>query len=66
MTNQAHTITLTLDEQGQLVAKVEGIKGPACTDVTKWLQKLGEVTHDENTAEYHEAAVGVGQTAKVW
>lgn len=54
----AHTILISFDpaHPGQMATTVSGIPGPACTDVTKWLNSLGEVITDLHTGEYYEEA----------
>lgn len=51
-----HKITLTLEEDGTLTAKVTGINGPGCQGVTDWLAELGEVVEHKNTSDYYRMA----------
>jgi len=48
-----HRIILTLQPDGTMKAKVEGITGPGCQGVTDWLHDLGEVVEDRKTAEFY-------------
>jgi hypothetical protein len=32
---------------------VEGVAGPACHDLTKWLRNLGDVVTDLNTGDFY-------------
>ena len=48
-----HTIVLETDDDGNLIATVEGIAGPACGDASKWLNDLGRVIEDRHTADYY-------------
>jgi len=51
----ASTVKIRIKPGGKLEVKVEGIKGPTCTDVTKTLQKaLGDITSDKKTNEFFE------------
>lgn len=51
--SRPHSITLKLEEDGTLSAKVTGIQGPGCQGVTEWLAELGEVVEDKPTAEFY-------------
>ena len=48
-----HRIILTLQDDGTMAAKVEGIAGPGCAGATHWLHALGKVVADRNTAEFY-------------
>lgn len=49
------TINITIKKDGTLDYKVEGVKGGACKDVTKFIDKLGSaVLSSEKTGEYCE------------
>ncbi len=52
--SELQTIDVKIDEQGNIEATVEGMAGPACADVSKFLDELGQVTEDQNTAEYYQ------------
>lgn len=54
--SELQTIEVKIDEQGSVEATVQGIQGPACADVSKFLDGLGLVTEDLNTAEYYQQA----------
>lgn len=47
-----HTIEVTIDEKGNVTGTVKGVAGRACEGLSAWLDKLGEVTVDEHTADY--------------
>lgn len=51
-----HKIAIEIDEEGNIAARVDGVKGPACSDISKILDDLGEVVRDEKTPEYYQAA----------
>ncbi len=50
-------ITVTIDEQGNITARVEGVAGPACKDVSAFLKEMGEVTVDEETSDFYKQPV---------
>jgi len=58
---QAHTIRVEIDEDGNVAARVEGIQGPACGDISKFLDDLGTVTRDEATGEMYQEAADIQQ-----
>lgn len=49
-----HKVIIKIGPGGKLVSEVKGIHGPACTQLTAWLENLGRVTHSEDTPEMHE------------
>lgn len=57
-----HTIKLTLQKDGTLTAKVEGINGPGCQGVTDWLEQLGEIVERSPTAEFYSTATTATKT----
>jgi hypothetical protein len=52
--NNPHTITVKFKPDGSFTAKVTGIQGPGCEEVSAWLDQLGEVTADVKTADYYQ------------
>lgn len=50
-----HTIKITFDpaHPGRMTTLVEGVAGPACHDLTKWLRNLGDVVTDLNTGDFY-------------
>ncbi len=54
--SQPHEILIGIDDDGNIHATVVGIDGPGCADASAWLDELGEVLKDENTAEYYASA----------
>ncbi len=62
---QAHSIRVEIDEAGNVAAVVEGVSGPACSDISKFMDTLGVVTRDEPTPEFFQAAVET-DTLKAW
>jgi hypothetical protein len=50
-----HTITLIIDNKGGLKISVDGLKGTACKDATKTLERaLGTVKDDQKTSEFYQ------------
>jgi len=60
----SYHIKYTISPDGRQTAiKIEGIKGPACHDVTKQLEsKFGKCTQRKDTAEFGEQAEGQIET----
>ena len=53
---QSFTIEITIDEEGQTTGEVKGIQGPSCSDISKFLDELGEVVEDRPTPDYYRQA----------
>ena len=48
-------ITVRIGPDGKVDLSVDGVKGPGCADLTRFLEEaLGEVSSRELKAEYHE------------
>ncbi len=47
-------IEITIHPDGRIEYIIRGVKGPACEDLSRLLEKLGRVEHEERTAEYYE------------
>ncbi len=47
-------IEITILPNSEISVHVKGVKGPACRDLTKFLESLGEVISTEDTDEFHE------------
>jgi len=59
--SQPHSIKITLNKDGTMDSVVEGVQGPSCDQLTKWLEDLGTVEHVEPTADYFQATdLGAG------
>ena len=52
MQNTPHTLEIVIDADGKLTCEVKGVQGKECTNITSWLDELGEVTEDRHTADY--------------
>ena len=54
------TIDISIDREGKVTAHVQGVKGPSCDDVIKWLRELGQVESETRTPDYFQRLVQVG------
>jgi hypothetical protein len=52
--SQSHEVVLEIDEAGKVSTTVHGVDGPACGDLTKWLEQLGVVEVDSPTDDYRK------------
>lgn len=50
----SHTILIEITPQGDFSAEVNGVQGPQCSDISKWLDSLGNVELDEKTPDYYK------------
>jgi hypothetical protein len=58
-------IIVTIEPNGEVNIKVQGVAGPACTALTKGLV-AGAVLEQKKTSEYHEVAeTNVSQQMKL-
>jgi hypothetical protein len=55
MSNTPHSLEITIDADGKLTCEVKGVKGKECTNITAWLDELGEVTEDRHTQDYFKS-----------
>ncbi len=53
MSNQPHTIEITVQPDGKIVGEVKGVAGAHCAPLSAWLDELGEVEEDRHTPDYH-------------
>jgi hypothetical protein len=51
---QPHEITIIIDADGHIESTVGGVEGPACAELTKWLEELGTVEIDSQTADFRK------------
>ena len=49
-----HKIEVEISEEGVISSEVKGVEGIACEEISKWLDSLGDVTHDSKTSDYHK------------
>lgn len=49
---EKHEIILTIAPDGSFTSEVKGVKGPRCSDLTKWVKSLGIVTEDKSTDDF--------------
>jgi len=54
MAGTQHTIEIKIAPDGKIEGEVQGIFGPECEEISKWLDELGLVELDENTPEYYQ------------
>lgn len=54
--SERQVINVEIDLKGKLSATVEGVAGPACADVSKFLDEMGVVEVDEPTPDFYQAA----------
>ena len=59
-------IILQINPQGQIILQTQGVKGPACRQIDRFLREgLGEVLYEQRTAEFYQTARGsLSQTAE--
>ena len=50
--SMAHEIEIEIDADGKVTGTVLGVSGSACTDISKFLDELGEVVEDRHTQDY--------------
>ena len=51
-------VEITISKSGEVKVHVKGVKGKACLDYVKWLQKVvGKVKDQTLTSEYYEPDV---------
>jgi len=49
-------IVVTIDEEGEVTIKVNGVKGHSCTKMTEFIEKeLGKVKERKKTKEYFQS-----------
>lgn len=51
-----HEIVIIVKPDGKIESTVEGISGPTCSELTKWLEELGVVEVDKPTPDYRKQA----------
>lgn len=51
---QSHEVVIEIGPDGKISTTVLGVSGPACGDLTKWLEQLGEVEVDSPTDDYRK------------
>ncbi|MEK6833175.1 MAG: DUF2997 domain-containing protein, partial [Nanoarchaeota archaeon] len=55
-------IKITITNEGQVVIEVNGVKGAACKELTKNLEKvLGDVVESKKKTEFYEQGVTTNQ-----
>jgi len=54
MADKAHTIILDIQVDGKVKGEVKGVAGKSCAPLSKWLDELGTVLEDGETADYRK------------
>lgn len=49
-----HEIEITIEPDGKITSTVNGVEGPSCSELTKWLEELGVVEVDLPTVDYRK------------
>lgn len=49
-----HAIQIEIAPDGKITSTVEGIEGPTCSELTRWLEELGAVEVDRPTADWRK------------
>jgi len=48
-------IVLQINPQGKVMLQTQGVKGPTCRQIDRFLREgLGEVLHEQRTAEFYQ------------
>ena len=58
-----HTIDVVITDDGEVKVTVQGVQGPACEDISKFLDQLGDVIEDKKTPDFYQAVQGLGHIA---
>lgn len=58
---ETQTIIVDIDATGNVKATVEGVAGPACGEISAFLDGLGIVTRDENMPDFYQQTTGQTQ-----
>ncbi len=54
MQNTPHEIVITILPDGKITGTVVGVEGPHCGPLSQWLDELGKVEEDSQTADYRK------------
>ena len=47
-------IEIEITKGGKIIATVKGVEGPACSNISAFLDQLGKVDVDQNTDDYYK------------
>lgn len=50
------TITVEIDQSGNMTALVEGVAGPVCSEISQFLDSMGVITVDDPTGDFYQEA----------
>jgi len=48
-----HTIEIEITEDGEIKSTVQGVSGPSCEDLARWLEELGDTVEHYHTPDYY-------------
>jgi len=48
------SISVEIAPDGTVKSTVNGVSGPACTQISAWLDSLGKVTEDRKTPDFYK------------
>jgi hypothetical protein len=54
MNTTVHTIIIDISPEGEIKSEVQGVAGPDCGKLSKWLDDLGNVTEDRHHVDYYK------------
>ena len=49
-----HEIEIEIGLDGKISSTVKGIEGASCSEISKWLDQLGEVIEDRKTDDWYK------------
>lgn len=52
-------IQIKIDTDGEMTISVNGVKGRSCKDMTREIEKLGQLVISKETREFHERETDV-------
>lgn len=59
-----HSIIIDITPDGELNSEVQGVAGPDCGKLSKWLDDLGSVTRDERSKDFYKRPSPVAQVTR--
>jgi uncharacterized surface protein with fasciclin (FAS1) repeats len=49
-----HEIKIVIKADGKIESTVNGVEGPSCAELTKWLEEMGSVEVDSPTGDFRK------------